>query len=124
MDVQEVFSQAFNVPTIIVSCVFGVLVLAAQWKIFSKAGEAGWKCLIPFYNAYISVKIADGNGWKFLLYLIPIVNIVFAIMVTFRLAKAFGKGGGFAVGLLLLPEIFYLILGFGADAYVGPQGNA
>ena len=124
MDIQEAVMQVFNVPTAIVCCVFVVLMLAAQWKIFSKAGEAGWKCLIPFYNAYISVKIADGNGWKFLLYLIPVVNVVYAIIVTCRRAKAFGKGGGFAVGLIFLPEIFYPILGFGSAGYVGPRGNA
>ncbi|MBQ6065589.1 MAG: hypothetical protein IJK89_02090 [Clostridia bacterium] len=124
MDIQEAVLQVFNVPTVVVSCLFGLLILAAQWKIFSKAGQAGWKCLIPIYSAYITVKIADGNGWKFLLLLVPIVNIVYAVMLTFRLAKAFGRGAGFAVGLLFLPEIFYLILGFGADGYVGPRGGA
>ncbi|MEZ4508199.1 MAG: DUF5684 domain-containing protein [Eubacteriales bacterium] len=41
-----------------------------------------------------------GNGWMFLLMLIPVVNIVIAIIAMVKLAKAFGKSGGFAVGLI------------------------
>ena len=35
-----------------------VLVLIATWKIFVKAGEKGWKSLIPFYSVYIQCRIA------------------------------------------------------------------
>ena len=121
--VSQMMSQYVNGPTIACSLIFCVLMLIATWKIFTKAGEAGWKCLIPIYNEYINVKIVDGNGWKFLLLLIPIVNIVYSIMLTVRLAKSFGKGGGFAVGLLFLAPIFYLILAFGSARYIGPRGE-
>ena len=72
-----------------------ILMIICYWKIFEKAGEHGWAILIPFYDTYVMFKIAFGNGWKFLLLLIPIVNIVFAIMVPFKLAKAFGKSSVF-----------------------------
>ena len=101
-----------------------VLLVIAQWKIFAKAGEAGWKSLIPFYNLYILFKIADGNGIKFLLLLIPVVNVVFAIIMELKLARAFGKGTGFAIGLIFLAPIFMLILGFGDAQYIGPDGKA
>ena len=101
-----------------------ILLIIAQWKIFEKAGEAGWKSLIPFYNMYILYKIAWGNGWLFLLTIIPIVGIVAGIVVEVKLSKAFGQGGGFAVGLILLPNVFQLILGFGHYDYIGPNGEA
>lgn len=101
-----------------------ILLIVAQWKIFEKAGEAGWKSLIPFYNMYILYKIAWGNGWLFLLTIIPIVGFVASIVVEVKLSKAFGQGGGFAVGLILLPNIFQLILGFGHYEYIGPNGEA
>ena len=63
------------------------------------------------------------QGWKFLLLCLPIVNIVYAIMLTFRLAKSFGKGVGFGFGLLFLEGIFVLILAFGKAQYVGPRGQ-
>ena len=98
-----------------------VLFIIAMWKLFTKAGEKGWKSIIPIYNSYIFVKIADGNGWKFLLFIIPFVNIVYAIMLDIRLAKAYGKGVGFGIGLIFLPFIFELILAFGSADYLGPQ---
>ncbi len=101
------------------SAVFGVLAIVAMWMIFVKANEPGWAAIIPFYNLYVLFKITWGSGWKFLLMLIPIANIVFAILTMIKLAKAFGKGGGFAVGLIFLSLIFYCILAFGSAQYVG-----
>ena len=112
-----------STATTIVMLIVAVIEIIAMWKIFTKAGQAGWKSLIPIYNIYTFVKIADGNGWKFLLLCLPIVNIVYAIMLTFRLAKSFGKGVGFGFGLLFLEGIFVLILAFGKAQYVGPKGQ-
>ena len=98
-----------------------ILLIIANWMIFTKAGEPGWKSIIPLYNVYIQYKIAWGNGWLFLLNIIPIVNIVISIVFEVKLAKAFGKSGAFAVGLIFLPNIFQLILGFGSARYIGPQ---
>ena len=96
-----------------------VIMIIALWKIFVKAGEPGWAAIVPFYNAYTLFKITWGSGWKFLLMLIPLVNVIIIIMTYVKLAKAFGKGGGFAVGLIFLGLIFMGILGFGKDEYLG-----
>ncbi len=105
------------------SLIVVVLGILAMWFIFKKAGQGGWKALIPIYNIYTLVKIVDGNGWKFLLLLIPFVNFVYLIILNFRIAKAYGKGIGFGFGLLFLPTIFQLILAFGKAEYVGPKGQ-
>ena len=91
-----------------------VLIIASIWKVFTKAGHPGWAALIPIYNLYILLQIAGRPGWWLLLYLIPFVNVVVAIMVAVGVAKAFGKDAGFGVGLALLGFIFYPILGFGS----------
>lgn len=93
--------------------------IVAMWKVFEKAGEPGWAAIIPFYNLYVLFKITWGNGWKFLLLLIPLANVVFLIITMVKLAKAFGKGGGFAVGLIFLSLIFYCILAFDQSQYLG-----
>lgn len=101
-----------------------VLSIVALWKIFDKAGEPGWAAIIPFYNLYVLFKITWGSGWKFLLLLIPIANFVIAIITMVKLAKAFGKSGGFAVGLIFLSVIFYCILAFDSSTYIGvPQST-
>ena len=105
----------------IVGLVFYVLIVVALWKVFVKAGYPGWFAIIPILNTVILVIIAGYNGWLTLLYLIPIVNIVFSIMVALRLGRNFGKGGGFSFFLLwLFAFIGYLILGFGSAQYTKP----
>lgn len=99
-----------------------VLMLAALWKVFVKAGEPGWAAIVPIYNLYIILKIAGKPGWWLLLFLVPIVNFVIAIMVYISFAQAFGKGVGFALGLLFLSPIFFPILAWGDSRYSGvPQ---
>lgn len=71
------------------------------------------------YNTYLMYKIAFGNGWLFLLLFIPVVNVVIGIVFSIKLAEVFGQGVGFGVGLMFLPFIFYLILGFGDAEYIG-----
>ena len=124
-----------------------VLQVIANWRIFKKAGEAGWKSIIPIYNNYILFKIA----WKPLYFWLEIViavvvgvlNVlapqmenaalvisvvilialvvfcIFNIIFFNKLSKAFGHGAGFTLGLIFLNPIFILILGFGSSRYLG-----
>ena len=96
-----------------------VLIIVGFWKTFTKAGQPGWASIIPIYNLYIMLKIAGRSGWWILLYIIPLVNIIIAIIVSIDIAKAFGKGTGFGVGLAFLGFIFFPILGFGDATYQG-----
>jgi len=99
-----------------------VVFIAAIWKVFVKAGRPGWAVLIPFYNAYILLKIAGKPGWWLVLFLVPFVNFVMMIMVAIGIAKAFGQTAVFGVFLLFfLSGIGYLVLGFGRNyRYIGP----
>jgi len=94
-----------------------IFIIAAMWKVFTKAGKPGWAILIPFYNLYILLKIAGKPGWWLILLFIPIINIIIAIIAAIGIAANFGKGVGFAIGLILLPFIFYPILAFGSAEY-------
>ncbi len=91
--------------------------IMASWKIYEKAGRPGWNCIVPIYNYYVLLEIVGRPPLWVILLFIPIVNIVIYIIVTIDLAKVFGKGGGFAAGLIFLPMIFYPILGFGDAEY-------
>jgi len=100
-----------------------VFLIASMWKIYTKAGQPGWAALIPIYNIYVLIEIAGKPGWWLILFLVPFVNIVIEILVLVGLANNFGKGGGFVLGLIFLPFIFYPILGFGSAEYIGQSGN-
>lgn len=94
-----------------------ILMLISYWKIFTKAGRQGWEAIIPIYNVFIFLKIIQKSAWWFLLFCIPLVNIVFGIMAINELSKRFGKDTGFTIGLLFLPVIFIPILAFGDSKY-------
>ncbi len=126
----------------LITClIYYILMVVAYWRIFNKAGEAGWKSIIPFLNVYTMYKIAwDGkmfwtvmgldlissslvrlnNGVLLAIAVLAAIGaLVIGIMLNFKLARAFGKGTGFAIGLILLNPIFILILAFGSSRYIG-----
>ena len=104
---------------IIIYLIIGLLMIISMWKIFAKAGKPGWAAIIPIYNIIVLLEIVDKPLWWIILILIPFVNIIISIILNLELAKKFGQSSGFAVGLILLPIIFYPILGFGGAKYSG-----
>lgn len=109
----------FNPLPTIISLALCVFVLVCMWIVFRKAGKPSWAAIVPFYNLYVLFDITWGSGMRFLLLLIPIYNIILSIQTQVRLAKAFGKSGGFAAGLIFLPYIFIPLLAFGKETYQG-----
>jgi hypothetical protein len=126
--------------------IWWLLQIIANWNIFTKAGEAGWKSIIPVYSDYISYKIAWQPSYFWLVFvlgiitsvangmadpnetnttillivsLIRIILAIISILYCIKLSRAFGHGIGFAIGLIFLQPIFMLILGFGNDPYYG-----
>lgn len=99
--------------------IIAVLLFVSMWRIFEKAGIEGWKCLIPFYNFYVLTEIAGLDGMLFLLILVPGIGIaIWYILINIKLPSAFGQDPLFAIGLIIMPYIFYPILGLGKAQYV------
>ncbi|MCB2205732.1 signal peptidase I [bacterium] len=96
-----------------------VLMIVSMWKIFTKAGQPGWAAIVPFYNLFILLRITGRPEWWIILWLIPCVNIVIQILVYIDLARVFGKSTGFAIGLILLPFVFFPVLAFSDAEYGG-----
>lgn len=107
----------------IVWLVVVVIQIAAMWKVYEKAGKPGWAAIVPIYNIIVLLDIAGKPWWWILLCLIPIVNIIVLIIVYIDLAKNFGKGVGFALGLIFLPIIFFPILAWGDAQYQPTRGT-
>ena len=97
-----------------------VLIIASLWITFTKADRPGWAAIIPFYNMYVLTQIAGRPWWWMILMFIPLVGIVIAIILSIDIAKAFGKGAGFGLGLAFLGFIFYPILAFTDVNYEQP----
>ena len=129
-----------------IAFIWWLLQIIANWRIFTKDGESGWKSIIPLYGDYVSYRIAWQTSYFWLIFILGIVasgiegaanpngdnmmlmaivaliRLIIAligIMYSVKLARAFGRGTGFAIGLIFLQPIFMLILGFGDDPYYG-----
>ena len=98
-----------------------VLLIASQWKIFTKAGKPGWACIVPIYSAIVLMEIIKKPMWWLLMFFVPIANIYFLVVSMNELSKSFGKDSGFTVGLIFLPFVFLPILGFGDAQYIYNQ---
>ena len=108
---------------LIVWLAIAIVVIAGMWKTFEKAGKPGWGAIIPIYNLILLLEIAKKPVWWIILMFIPVVNFVIAILVSIEVAKAFGKGTGFGLGLAFLGFIFYPILGFGDARFILRDGR-
>ncbi len=114
--------MTITLVSILLSCccvvILVVPMLAGLWKIFDKAGKPGWAAIVPFYNIYLLVEIVGRDIlWFVLCLILPFLVIVIYI----DLAKSFGKGTGYGLGLAFLPFVFFPMLGFGDAQYIGPS---
>jgi serine/threonine protein kinase len=87
------------------------------WRVYAKAGLPGWGCLVPFYNLVLLMRLAGKPGWWAIWLFVPFLNFVIYTIVTFEVAKNFGKGVAYTLGLLLCPPLFYALLGLGHAQY-------
>lgn len=103
----------------LIGLAIAIVVIAGLWRVFAKAGQPGWAAIIPIYSTIVLLRIAGRPWWWLLLLLVPVANLIVAIMALNDVARAFGKGVGFTIGLILLSPIFFCILGFGSAQYQG-----
>ncbi len=125
---------------VVAMIVWIIIAVIANWRIFTKAGEDGWKCLIPFYNQYVRFGFTWDTTYFWVVLAIAVVgsiitaleipvigsllsiaSAVINIISLHKLSKAFGHDVGFTLGLIFLNPIFILILAFGGSEYIGPQ---
>jgi len=100
-----------------------VLMIASYWKIFEKAGQPGWACIVPIYSMIVMLKIINKPLIWLLWFFIPIVNLFFIFRIPFLLAKSFGKDTGYGFGILFLGFIFIPMLAFGDAQYMKEEIN-
>lgn len=100
-----------------------VLQIVSMWKVFKKFGKPGWAAIVPGYNMYVLCEIAGKEWWYLLLFLVPVVQIYAMYVIYDGVAKKFGKSAGFAVGMILVPFVFWLILAFSKSSVVIPSAQ-
>ena len=128
---------------LVLALVWYILQVIADWKIFEKAGEPGWKSIIPIYNVFVEYDICWSGLCGLLFIAAPIISsflktgegmpawhgivvsvlgvVVFVMhfIESVKLSKAFGKGTFFGILLFLFGPLCRIVLGFGSARYVG-----
>lgn len=143
-ETKELFAAAM-----ILLLVYYVLLTISQWKLFKKAGEKGWKSLIPFYNIFVSHHLIGMSHIWFILDIVfwfveilleffhvyplwiedtffsvaLIVTIISEILHIMRLCYCYTKSELFGIGLFVVPPLFSMILAFGNSEYNPPRAH-
>lgn len=102
--------------------VFLVMVLVitiANWKLFEKAGEKGWKALIPIYGEWTRYKIALGYSpvMLFIMSLIPVIGLIPIFYVNYQFAYRYSRDHATGVLYCLFPFIVGTVLAFSKQAH-------
>jgi len=107
----------FGIVLFVFYLAFIAFYIVVGWKIFEKAGQPGWACIIPIYNGIVFLQIAGRPIWWILLFLIPVVNIVMTFIVYIDFCRKFGKDTLFGVLTVFFGAITMPILAFGSAQY-------
>jgi hypothetical protein len=91
--------------------------VAGMWTVFEKANYAGWKAIVPIYNLYVMLQIGENRWWWLLLLVVPVVNLYAVYKIHAGVARSFGRGIGFGLGLAFLGILFFPLMGFGDYQY-------
>ncbi len=107
---------------IIVFLIFFLACVAGMYGVFQKAGQPGWKMLIPVYNLYIWVKIAGKPMWWIVFLLVPYINIFMIMLLFVELLKGFNRDTiGAQVLCILFPFAYLPFIGFNKDTFTEPS---
>lgn len=103
--------------------VFSITTIIGLWKLFTLAGEEGWKAFVPFYNFIIWLKLIKKPWWWLFLIITPGVNFLMFGIMSLLLAKAFNKRSFTEKAMAFLAGFIYLpYIAFQKDTkYVGPE---
>ncbi len=111
-DNMDMFFSSILIATVVVGTIISIILIMSWYKLFEKNERKGWKAIIPIYNIYILMTIAEVNPLSIFLLLVPIVNLFVLALLSVKLANKYNRSALFAIGLLFFPFIFYPILAF------------
>ncbi|MBS6525475.1 MAG: hypothetical protein KH322_05600 [Peptoniphilaceae bacterium] len=121
MNNMEQFANASSSNTALFAGV-GIITVIAWWKLFSKAGFSGILAIIPIVNLAVASKIVFDSYWYTLLFAVPVVNVIYAAVLNYKMMKYFECSTLLAVLAIFFP-FFLLFPAFGSNEYHGPATN-
>lgn len=100
------------VPLLLVGVAFYVYLALAVQTIANKTNtDNAWLAWIPIANIFLLLNIAKKPLWWFILFLIPLVSIVMAILVWMGVAESRGKPNWWGI-LIIVPLVGLIVPGY------------
>lgn len=103
---------------------FIIVYFVAMMRINKKANRSGISALVPFYNIVVLLNIVNEPTWKFILALIPGINIIYFWKLMYQLARYFRKDKTFRILTAIFPFIMLPIIAFSDSEYIGINEEA
>lgn len=122
---------------LLIYVVVNLTTVIGKGLLLRKAGHGFWKALIPLYNDFVLCQISGTNVLWFALNIITFIlmsvegelillwfvtSIIYKCILSASISNSFNKSIWSTFGLILLPNIFYLVVGITAKKYLGPKG--
>jgi uncharacterized membrane protein YhaH (DUF805 family) len=101
----------FAIFLVLLAALYVYMALALQTIATKTNTENPWLAWIPIVNLLLLVNIAKKPIWWFILFFIPLVGIVIAIIVWMGVAEARGKPNWWGV-LLIIPLVGLIVPGY------------
>ncbi len=88
-----------------------ITIMLCGKKIFIKAAKGEKTSMYPIINLFGMLEIADISTYYGILFFVPIANLFVLTVMSYKLGNAFNTKFGFKLGLVVLPILFYYLLG-------------
>jgi len=84
----------------------------AFMTIASRTGtENAWMAWVPILNLWLMVQIGEKEAWWIILFFIPVLNLVAAIVVTMAIAERVDKPSWWGI-LIIVPVVNLIVPGY------------
>ncbi|MBE0642096.1 MAG: signal peptidase I, partial [Bacteroidales bacterium] len=102
-----------------------LIIWASLYSLFEKAGEKGWKALVPVYNIIVWIRISGKPRWWLVLFFLPFINLFMVLLLSVEAARAFGKTKLSDHAMAAVLPFLYLpyLVWFRKDAFLQPQNR-
>ena len=94
-----------------------VTIMIGGSDIFRKASRGEKGAIIPILNLFSMLEIVDISTYFGILFFVPVLNLFVLTAMSYKLGVVFKTKFSYKLGLVILPIIFYPLLGKSDKAY-------
>lgn len=107
-----------------ISAVILIFHLWLFYRLFQKAGQAGWKALVPIYNMVVFLRLGGFSGWWLAINLLPVVGqLIFSvvlILAAYNITLNFNKPAWYIIIYLFFQIVWEILIVFDKTAVWNP----